>query len=266
MSGALDVRSDQTQGSVANPANAMPLHHVDSLRTNVGANIGDGRVTGIAQNILNYDPEAQVWQDSPALSLMLSSLLKWAILILVWIGALAYLAPHPSLPKAETAQPAPVAAADTHAHGKKAKTRGKAASAPAASDAAAASAAQPASPEKRNDDAYYITLAIGVLVIVYQIYRHCVWALRLKNIKYKMSSQRLMIESGIFSKTTTTHELHKLSATGQIESPFFPRLFGRSNLWVGLWLSGIRNAEAVRDLIRNAGQIEAGRIDKARFR
>jgi hypothetical protein len=33
-----------------------------------------------------------------------------------------------------------------------------------------------------------------------------------------------------------------------------------------LGLSGIRNAEAVRDLIRNAGQIEAGRIDKARFR
>jgi hypothetical protein len=53
---------------------------------------------------------------------------------------------------------------------------------------------------------------------------------------------------------------------GQTQSPFSPRLFGRANLWVGLWLSGIRNAEAVRDLIRNAGQIEAGRIDKARFR
>jgi uncharacterized membrane protein YdbT with pleckstrin-like domain len=101
---------------------------------------------------------------------------------------------------------------------------------------------------------------------VYQVYRHCVWALRLKNIKYKMSSQRLMVESGIFSKTTTTYELHTLGSAGQIQSPFFPRLFGRSNLWVGLWLSGIRNAEAVRDLIRNAGQIEAGRIDKARFR
>jgi hypothetical protein len=53
---------------------------------------------------------------------------------------------------------------------------------------------------------------------------------------------------------------------GQTQSPFFPRLFERANLWVGLWLSGIRNAEAVRDLIRNAGQIEAGRINKARFR
>ena len=265
MSGALDVRSDQNQGSVANPDNVMPLHHVDSLRTNVGANIGDGRVTGIAQNILNYDPEAQVWQDSPSLSLMFSSLFKWAILILVWIGALAYLAPHPSLPEAASAQPAPVPAADSHAHGKKTKTRGKAASAPAESNAAA-SAAQPASPGKREDTAYFLTLAIGILVIVYQVYQHCVWALRLKNIKYKMSSQRLMIDSGIFSKKTTTHDLHKHSSTGEIQSPFFPRLCGRSNLWVGLWLSGIRNAEAVRDLIRNAGQIEASRIDKARFR
>lgn len=266
MSGVLDVHSDQDQGSVAHPDNVMPLHHVDSLRTNVGANIGNGRVTGIAQNILNYDPEAQVWQDSPSLSLMLSSLLKWAILILVWIGALAYLAPRPALPEVQTAQPAPApAAADSHGHGKKTKTRGKAASAPAESGAAA-STAQPALPGKPNDNAYLLTLAIGALVIVYQVYQHCAWALRLKNIKYKMSSQRLMIESGIFSKTTTTHELHTLSSSGQIQSPFFPRLFGRSNLWVGLWLSGIRNAEAVRDLIRNAGQIEASRVDKARFR
>jgi len=265
MSSALDIRSDSGEGNVAHPDNVLPLHHVDNLRTNVGANIGDGRVTGIAQNILNYDPEAQVWQDSPSLSLMLSSMVKWAILILVWIGVLAYLAPSPSLPNSETAQPAPAAAAEAHPRGKKAKTHGKTTSAAAESNAAA-SAPPAAKPNEDKEVARFLLLALGILIIIYQVYSHCVWALRLKNIKYKMSSQRLMVESGIFGKTTNTYELHTLASSGRIDSPFFPRLFGRSNLWVGVWLSGIRNADAVRDLIRNAGQIEAGRVDKARFR
>lgn len=268
MSSALDVRSDQNEGSVASPGNVMPLHHVDSLHTHAGSNIGDGRVTAIAQNILNYDPEAQVWQDSPSLSLMLSSICKWVIFVLVWLGALSFLSPAPSLPKAETAQPVQTAVvADNHAHGKKgSRARGKAASA-AVAPTAAPEAAQTAAPGKDNNgNWYHLVLAVGVLIIAYQIYSHCVWALRLKNIKYKMSSQRLMVESGIFSKTSNTYELHNLGSTGQIQSPFFPRLFGRSNLYVGLWLSGIRNAEAVRDLIRNAGQIEASRVEKARFR
>ena len=80
-----------------------------------------------------------------------------------------------------------------------------------------------------------------------------------------MTSQRLMIESGIFSKIKNACELHKRDA-GQIHSPFFLRMFDCANLYAGVWLSGIRNAEAVHDLIRNDVEIEASRVDKARLR
>jgi hypothetical protein len=269
MSGALDVRGGPDEGSVVNRENVMSLHNVDSLVTQTGTNIGDGRVTAIAQDLLNYDPEAQVWQDAPTLALMLSSVLKWIILILVWLGALAVFAPAPTLPavaQAETAQavqPAPVN--DKHAKGKKKSRTGKAAT-DEQNAAGATAAAQSTAPAPHDDTWYMVAKWVGILVIVYQVYCHCAWALRLKTIRYKMSSQRLTITSGIFSKTTNTYELHQLNSSGQIHSPLFLRLFGRANLYVGVWLSGIRNAEAVRDLVRNAGQIEASRVDKARWR
>jgi hypothetical protein len=269
MSGVLDMRSSPDEGSVVNRENVMSLHNVDSLVTQTGANIGDGRVTAIAQELLNFDHEAQVWQDAPTLALMLSSVVKWLILILVWLGALAVFAPAPSLPSAAQAgtaqavQAAPVA--DKHTKGKKKSRAGKAATDEqnAASTAAAVQAAAPA----QHDDIWYkVAKWAGILVIAYQVYGHCAWALRLKTTRYKMSSQRLTIVSGVFSKTTNTYELHQLNSSGQIHSPFLLRLFGRANLYVGVWLSGIRNAEAVRDLVRNAGQIEASRVDKARWR
>lgn len=268
MSGVLDVRNDAGEGSVANRDNVMSLHHVDSLVTQTGTNIGNGRVTAVAQELLNYDPEAQVWQDSPTLALMLSSVLKWVVLVLIWLAALAVFAPAPSLPGtpvAEAAQPAqPPVAADKHGHGKK-KTRAANKSASVANEQAA-NASSSASASGPDDTWYQVARWAGILIVAYQVYSHCVWALRLKNIRYKMSSQRLTIESGIFSKTTNTYELHKLDSSGQIHSPLFLRMVGRANLYVGVWLSGIRNAEAVRDLVRNAGQIEASRVDKARWR
>jgi hypothetical protein len=269
MTGVLDVRSSPDEGSVVNRENVMSLHNVDSLVTQTGANIGDGRVTAVAQELLNYDPEAQVWQDSPTLALMLSSVVKWVFLILVWLGALAVFAPVPALPSAapaETAQAAQAApVADKHTKGKKKSRAGKAVT-DEQNAAGTASAVQAAAPVQHDDIWYQVAKWAGILVIVYQVYCHCAWALRLKTTRYKMSSQRLTIASGIFSKTTNTYELHLLNSSGQIHSPLFLRLFGRANLYVGVWLSGIRNAEAVRDLVRNAGQIEASRVDKARWR
>jgi hypothetical protein len=274
MSGALEVLGGPDEGSVVNRENVMSLHNVDSLVTQTGTNIGDGRVTAIAQELLNYDPEAQVWQDSPSLSLMLSSVVKWVFLILVWLGALAVFAPAPAVPAAPQAeaaqavQTAPVN--DRHAKGKKKSRAGKAAvdEQNAANGAASGNAAtaQTAAPGQPDNIWYQVAKWAGILVIVYQVYCHCIWALRLKCFKYKMSSQRLTIVSGVFTKTTNTYELHTLNSSGQIHSPLFLRLFGRSNLYVGVWLSGIRNAEAVRDLVRNAGQIEASRVEKARWR
>jgi hypothetical protein len=268
MNGVLEVRGDANEGSVVNREKVISLHDVDTLVTQTATNIGDGRVTAIAQDLLNYDPEAQVWQDSPSLALMVSSIVKWCFYIVLWLGALSYLAVPPSLPPsttpADAAQTAPAAPVpEKQAHGKK-KSRAAAKAASVAEEPKAP--AGKATSAGRDDIWYQLAKWVGILVIAYQVYAHGVWALRLKNIRYKMSSQRLMVESGIFSKTTNTYEIHQLNASGQIHRPFFLRLFGRANLWVGVWLSGIRHPEAVRDLVRNAGQIEASRVEKARWR
>lgn len=267
MNGVLEVGSDTHEGSVVNREKVIPLHDVDTLMTQTATNIGDGRVTSIAQELLNYDPEAQVWQDAPSLALIVSSVVKWAIYIVLWLAALSYLAVPPALPPSvpqADAAPAVQTAAVPEKHGqsKKKSRAAKNASVTQEQKAPAGNAA----PAERDQLWYQLAKWAGLLIIAYQVYVHGVWALRLKNIRYKMSSQRLTVESGIFSKTTNTYEIHQLNSAGQIHRPFFLRLFGRANLWVGVWLTGIRHPEAVRDLVRNAGQIEASRIDKARWR
>ena len=261
MTTTLDIVNPSSSGSVANRDNAVPLQHIDTLVTRTDANIGNANVTSVAQQLLDYDTEAMVWQDRPHLSLMLSSVLKWVMIAVIWIAALVLFAPKPVLPPSEQVQ-AEQAPAEKPAK-KKSSRNSKHAKAEESKAAETGAAAQPAA----KDEMPWHTILkwLGMLVFAYQVYAHLVWALRLKCIKYKMTSQRLTIESGIFSKVNNTYELHRLNA-GQIHSPFFLRMFGCANLYAGVWLSGIRNAEAVRDLIRNAGQIEASRVDKARFR
>lgn len=245
---------------VVNSGNSvMSLHAVDDLKVTAHTDIGDSRVTAIAQQLLDYDRETMIWQDSPSPALMLPSLVKWVVIVAVWVAALVYLQPATPVP-APVAEPAPVENVEQPAaKAKKAKAARK-------TEAPRVDAKPAAKPSARDDTVFTWTLYVGLLVLAYQIYSHGTWFLRLKNISYKISSQRLAIESGIFSKALNTYELHQLN-NGQVYKPWNLRLFGRENLYVsGLWLSGIRNAEVVRDLIRNAGQIEASRIEKARFR
>jgi membrane protein YdbS with pleckstrin-like domain len=91
---------------------------------------------------------------------------------------------------------------------------------------------------------------------------------QLRSTRYRMTSQRLEVKSGLLNQRLVPYELHHLG-TAVISSPLFLRLFGCSNLTITaplipLW--AIRNAEAVRDLLRGAGQIEAERSDKIRWR
>lgn len=248
-------------GTALQQGHTPSIQHVDQLVLNTHTDIGDARVTSVAQQVLNYDPEAMIWQDAPSLACMLSNVLKWAILFAVWLAALSYLAPAPVV-----SLPAP----DVVAEAKPVKKGAAARNAKArAAEAAAAQAADNAALAKQASDRAAIrfwTLVLGVLVFVLKFFGMIKRALQLRSIRYSMTSQRLKIESGIFSKTSNVYELHALGS-GQVHMPFFMRMFGRSNLYVsGLWLVGIKNAEAVRDLIRNAGQIEASRVDKARFR
>lgn len=92
--------------------------------------------------------------------------------------------------------------------------------------------------------------------------------LNLRSTRYRMSSQRLVIDHGVFTRVSVPYELHLLG-NSVVQSTFLLRMFGRGTLVIagtGITLRGIRNPEAVRDLLRNAGQWEASRMDKIRWR
>ena len=258
-----DVVSSINPQLVPEDKSVTSLHDVDDLKVSAHTDIGDSRVTSVAHMVLDYDPEAMIWQDSPSPSLMFPSLVKWTLIIAIWVLALIVLRPAPAV--SVPTDPTPSVQEPVEAQTPKGK-KGKVSQKTEKSQAKAKAKGTPVKQSTPDDTAYTWTLYVGLLVLAYQLYSHGKWYLRLKNISYKMSSQRLAIESGIFSKAVNAYELHQLQ-NGQVYKPWSLRLFGRENLYIsGLWLTGIKNAEAVRDLIRNAGQIEASRIEKARFR
>jgi hypothetical protein len=94
------------------------------------------------------------------------------------------------------------------------------------------------------------------------------YLLRLKTTKYSASSQRLIVEEGSLHSVNRPYELHKLG-DAVISKPLLLRIFGVSNLVITtppVQLYGLRNAEYVRDILRQGGQLEAQRVDKIRWR
>jgi hypothetical protein len=64
------------------------------------------------------------------------------------------------------------------------------------------------------------------------------------------------------------YELHQLG-DAVIVKPLLLRFFGVANLVITsppITLFGLRNAQYVRDILRQGGQLEAQRVDKIRFR
>lgn len=246
------------------------IQDIDELVVNESPDIGNARVTSAAQQVLNYDPEALIWQDAPSLSIMYSNVLKWVVIFIIWLIALAMIS-QASVKAAAEAQA--VAAEQTEKLAKAQEAVGKKKKSKAADEANLAQlkaeqekAQAKASKPSNTDLTHFLVLLVGVLVFTVKLFRLIARACSIACTKYSMTSQRLKIESGVFSKVSNVYELHNLGS-GQVYAPFFLRFYGRSNLYVsGLWLMGIKNAETVRDLIRNAGQIEAGRFEKARFR
>lgn len=260
------VTSDETDQKKWGPPSIARIQGIDELSTNTFPRIGNARVTSAAQNVLDYDPEAMIWQDSPSLAIMASNALKWLVIFFIWIAILSHF--NHAVSEATTAEQA-VIAAEAEKVAKAQQIPGKRARARQVENAKQAEASATAEARKARSDAegiFTLILAGGALVFLFQLVRLIARAWSIGNIKYSMTSQRLKIESGIFSKASNTYELHQLG-NGHVYMPFLLRLFGRSNFYAsGLWLLGIKNAETVRDLIRNAGQIEASRIEKARFR
>lgn len=130
--------------------------------------------------------------------------------------------------------------------------------------------------------------------IVVGVIRTGFYVLGLRSIRYLVSTQRLEVTSGFLHRQTKTYEVHHLGDI-TINSPLFLQLFGLSNLTIRheygtvdtrtplvrtftspphdyipaqITLLGINAVEAkrVRDILRRAGEIEAGRLDKLRFR
>ena len=66
---------------------------------------------------------------------------------------------------------------------------------------------------------------ILIIPIPWAIYRWLV----VKSTTYRLTTERLITEAGIFNKTTDTLELYRVRDL-QITAPFWPRLFGLQNI------------------------------------
>lgn len=239
------------------PINLLSLHNIQDLKADSHANIGDAKVTNVAHAVLSYDPEAMIWQDSPSVALIIPSLIKWIFyLTLAYFLLQIFRPPSMDFVKNDFQIDKNILFKSENSVSSVDKKPNK-----------LSQEAIENKPTKIINPGWFRWFYYAyIIILLEEIYSFINWILRIKNISYKMSSQRLKIESGIFSKTIETYELHKLDG-GQVFKPWNLRLFGRENLCTnGVWLSGIRNAEVVRDLIRNAGQIEANRVEKARYR
>jgi hypothetical protein len=109
-----------------------------------------------------------------------------------------------------------------------------------------------------------IKLSFGALFTVLFL----AYILKLMTTKYSASSQRLIVEEGSLHSVNRPYELHQLG-DALIVKPLLLRLFNVSNLEIvkpPITLVGLRNAEYVRDILRQGGQMEASRVDKIRFR
>ena len=230
--------------------------------------IGDAQVTTQAQQILQVDPEATVWQESPSLALLIWPAFKWLLVLLV--AFFVVIANESSIEKKAGSRPSKDELALLNSPlpevAKPLVTKGK--QKPKLDNASKELMQQRANVVAKvkawDGQSKY---EIGMNLVLFAAFASLLLKLaELKGTCYTMSSQRLVIETGVISKSSWPVELHQLG-NALIHKPLTLRLFGVSNLHVsGLMLKGLRNAELVRDLLRNAGQIQAQRTEKIRWR
>lgn len=236
--------------------------------------IGNSKVTSEAAYILGADREPMVWQESPSLALMLSPLIGWTIVALAAIFIVYAQAVSvegkvgPRLTSQETAMlHSPLPAVATASKAKK-RTKAEIEADNQAQNERKAAVEQRAALANRQEgwkDFIWYEWARNA-VLVYVAYRLLRRLAELKTTRYRMSSQRLIVDRGVLSRVSVPFELHKFG-DAVIHQPLLLRLCGVSNVHVsGLRLEGLRNAELVRSLIRSGGQLEAQRTDKIRWR
>jgi hypothetical protein len=255
---------------------------VDQLH-GVLSDIGRNNITARAQQIRYSTDEDMVWQATPSMLLLIPRAVKYAVILALIVIGCAYLNRWEDQLAAQRAnrfvrtfqpQGAPLRKAGRLTHSAKARAE-------AAPDAAAATANPPASvpqastpqvssqqtdPVSERFHRFLLEIQLGFLALFVLLLG--LYALRLRTTRYSASSQRLIIEDGILHSVNRPYEMHILS-NAVISRPLLLRMFGMGNIVIAsprLVLLGIRNADLVRDLLRTAGQLEAQRMDKIRWR
>jgi hypothetical protein len=241
--------------------------------------IGDNAVTGRAEYIRQSTDEEMIWQETPSLALLLPRFLRYAVLMAIVLfgcsAAKSFVAQNPdaqaTLERAgihATAESRP--AEPTRRAGHKPRSGRRALDADtASSDGTTDATAEEEAPRDRPVSGLDRILAGvklgfgGLFTLLFLAY-----LLKLKTTKYRASSQRLIVEEGSLHSENRPYELHQLG-DAVIVKPLLLRMFGVSNLVITnprVKLYGLRNAEYVRDILRQGGQMEASRVDKIRFR
>jgi hypothetical protein len=96
--------------------------------------------------------------------------------------------------------------------------------------------------------------------------------LKLRSIKYRISTERIEMSSGFFSRSTRTYETHQTKDIA-IHRPFPISFLGAANLEVRgknwfIRMLGVPadHSEAIRDALRESGRREAARADLIEWR
>lgn len=254
--------------------------------TGVLGDIGDNVITGRAEYIRQSTDEEMIWQETPSLVLLVPRFIKYAILMAIVLIACSaarnYVRQNPYAQAAlESIGIHATAESRASEPSRRAgrKPKGGRHAAEQAADAAstdtpapdattdAPSEAEAPRPVPGNDLGHILSLiklSFGALFTVLFL----AYILKLMTTKYSASSQRLIVEEGSLHSVNRPYELHQLG-DALIVKPLLLRLFNVSNLEIvkpPITLVGLRNAEYVRDILRQGGQMEASRVDKIRFR
>ena len=244
-------------------------------------NIGDNAVTGRAEYIRQSTDEEMIWQESPSLALLLPRFIKYAILMAIVLFACSavknFVARNPYAQGAlesvgihATVESRPSEPARRAGHkprsGRRAPDQPADTSSPDATTDGAPEVETPRNepPGGLNQILAFVKLGFaGLFTLLFLAY-----LLKLTTTKYCASSQRLIVEEGSWHSENRPYELYQLG-DAVIVKPLLLRIFGVSNLEITnplVKLVGLRNAEYVRDILRQGGQLEAQRVDKIRFR
>lgn len=247
--------------------------------SSVLSDIGDNTITRRAEYIRYSTDEEMIWQETPSLALLLPRFLKYAVLMailsIVCSAGRSFVAHNLYVQAAleqygihVSAESRPAEPARKPGHKPRSAHRATAQpdDAVPADDTTAADQEAPPSPRINNLDQILFLVKLGFAGLLLLLF--LAYLLKLKATKYSASSQRLIVEEGSWHSVNRPYELHQLG-DAVIMKPMLLRLFGVANLVVTkphIELYGLRNADYVRDILRQGGQLEAQRVDKIRFR